>query len=277
MLFMMGKPAVSKILQASLLVIALFGSQTVQSQPDTLRFSTPITAFSLSPADDIYLALADGTIIKYAANLDSLLAYSPQRTGRVTLLEAWHGFKVFAFYNDFQAYTIFDRFLSRPVKYQLGETGNYYADMCTIGQDQQLWIYEETGLRLLKINPAYREAELEIPLEFILDPKAHRISYLKEYQNLLFLVDQQNGVYFFDNMGNYLRQIKVPGAVNCQFRKGNLYLLAGDQLHIFELYGTKHRTVYLPAGHWQGLLPLQQKILLIGKQMAVSIPYPATP
>ena len=274
---MMGKPAVSRILPVSLLVIALFGSRTVQSQADTLRFNAPITAFSLSPADDIYLALADGTIIKYAANLDSLLAYSPQRTGRVTLLEAWHGFKVFAFYNDFQAYTIFDRFLSRPVQYLLGETGGYYADMCTLGQDQQLWIYEETGLRLLKINPAYREAEIEIPLEFILDPKAHRISYLKEYQNLLFLVDRQQGIYVFDNMGNYLRQINVPGAGNCQFRQGNLYMIAGGLLHIIELYGTKHKTVPLPAGRWQGLLPLQQKILLIGQQMAISMPYPATP
>ena len=92
------------------------------------------------------------------------------------MLEAGHGFQIFAFYNDFQEYAILDRFLTRDTRYSLSQTSANYVDNCTFSRDQNLWAFEENQMRLVKINLSVREVEIEVPLEFIIDSQDHEIS-----------------------------------------------------------------------------------------------------
>lgn len=250
----------------------LFG-QSIKK--DTLHVSNDIIAFSQDRSNNIFLAFAGGDITKYSPNFDSLLSYSPTKVGDVTLLEAWHGFQIFTFYDQFQEYTLFNRYLTQDTHYSLVQTPVDYVDMCTISSDQNLWVFEENSLRLLKINTTIKEVTLEVPLEFIISNQEHHITFLKEYQNLLFIVDALSGVYIFDNLGNYLRKIEVTGVTKCDFRKDQLIYLVDNKIQLLNLYQQGPvQEIKIPPGKYLGLLPLEHSLILVEKNQLVRLALP---
>ncbi len=259
-------------LPAKLLLALWLGPLAALAQtapPDTLAFTAEITAFSQDRTGNVFLAFAGGAISKYSPALDSLIAFSPARLGDITLLEAWHGFQIFAFYADFQEYALLDRFLTRDTRYRLSSSPQDYIDISTISSDQKIWAFEESQLRLVKRNPNIREVTLEVPLEFIIDADDHRITYLREYQNLVFMVDALSGIYIFDNLGNYLKKIAAAGITHCSFYDDNLFYITGNRMVVANLYKAEQQELILPAGNYLGVLPSGNRFYLVSPKHLV--------
>lgn len=241
---------------------------------DSLEVETTITAFSKNRSGDIFLAFSGGAITKYNGGLDSIISFSPSKIGDITLIEAGHGFQIFTFYSEFQEFAILDRFLTRDTRYNLSQTSANYIDNCTFSRDQNLWVFEENQMRLVKINLSIREVEVEVPLEFIIDSQDHKISFIKEYQNLVFIVDELSGIYIFDNLGNYLRKIAAQGVRQCSFNNDNLYFIAENELHILSLYNIDVQLIQLPEDPYLGVLATPQNLYLILPKEVRSIMHP---
>lgn len=195
-----------------------------------------IVNYSLDRDGNIYVSLENGIITKYSANLDSLLSFSPTKTNPIDLLESWHGLKIFGFYQQFQEYIILDRFLSRELRYSLRFTAVNFVDIATIASDENLWLIDQGDFRLIKYNTILREPETVVPLDFIMDPRNQSITFMQEYQNLLFVVDILSGIYIFDNFGNYLNKVAVEGIERCSFYENYLVYLNRHTLTIRGLY-----------------------------------------
>jgi hypothetical protein len=258
-------------LRFSLIALSIFvlNKSYCQSVTDSLFFNTEITTFSQDRSGNIFLTFRGGAITKYSPSMDSLISFSPEKLGDISLLEAWHGFQIFAFYQEFQEFVLLDRFLTRDTRYPLSQSKGNYVDMCTIRSDQNLWIFEENQLRLIKLNLNIRAIDIETPLEFILDANAHSITFLREYQNLVFLVDELSGIYVFDNIGNYLRKIDAPGIVNCSFQGEHLFYLLDNEIHDIDLYKGDHDITTINSGDFIGVLPIAKALLLIKKDMVI--------
>ena len=136
---------------------------------DSLLVKDEITTFSQDRTGNIFLTFKGGAITKYSPIMDSLISFSPNKLGNITLLEAWHGFQIFAFFKEFQEFALLDRFLTRNTRFQLSQSSANYVNMCAISSDQNLWIFEENQFRLIKLNLSIRAIDIEIPLEFVLD------------------------------------------------------------------------------------------------------------
>lgn len=259
------------ILRISIIAGLLFGLNISygQSPTDTLLVNDEITAFSQDRTGNIFLTFKGGAITKYSPSMDSLISFSPKKLGDISLLEAWHGFQIFAFYAEFQEFVLLDRFLTRDTRYPLSQSSVNYVDMCAISSDQNLWIFEENQLRLLKLNLNIRAIELEVPLEFVLDANEHNITFLREYQNLVFLVDEYSGIYVLDNLGNFLRKIDAPGIKNCSFNGEHLFYLQENEVHDINLYQGSHAIIKISAGDYLGVLPLAEALLVVKKDMVI--------
>ena len=123
----MVKPV--KWLNTALSLYFVFFSLAAKAQPEPLNSietDEDIVSFSVDRTGNIFLGLTSGTIKKLSGNLDSLVVYNPTRVGAFTLLEAWHGFQVFAFNQKFQDFVLLDRFLTQENRYDLGATGLFY-------------------------------------------------------------------------------------------------------------------------------------------------------
>lgn len=252
-----------------LLVLNISYSQSIS---DSLLVADEITAFSQDRTGNIFLTFKGGAITKYSSSMDSLISFSPEKLGDITLLEAWHGFQIFAFYEEFQEFALLDRFLTRDTRYRLSQSSANYVNMCAISSDQNLWVFEENQLRLIKINLNIRAIDIEVPLEFVLDATEHKITFLREYQNLVFLVDKYSGIYIFDNMGNYLRKIEAPGIINCSFRNEHLFYLQNNEVHNIDLYQGTHEIIKINAADYLGVLPLEKGFLVVKKDMVIRFP-----
>ena len=72
--------------------------------------------------------------------------------------------------------------------------------------------------------------------------------YLRQYQNNVYLVDKNSGIFVFDNLGNYRKKLPFLGLDNITFRGDELVYVSGGQLHFFHLYRLSERTQPLPPG-----------------------------
>ena len=263
-----------KSFRISLIACLFFGLNISHSQSisDSLLVADEITSFSQDRTGNIFLTFKGGAITKYSPSMDSLISFSPEKLGDISLLEAWHGFQIFAFYEEFQEFALLDRFLTRDTRYRLSQSSANYVDMCAISSDQNLWVFEENQLRLIKLNLNIRTIDIEVPLEFILDANEHKITFLREYQNLVFLVDEYSGIYILDNLGNYLRKITAPGIINCSFRNEHLFYLQNNEVHAINLYQGTHEIIKISSGDYLGVLPLEKGLLVVKKDMVIRFP-----
>jgi len=173
--------------------------------------------------------------------------FSPPTRGRIGSIEAWNPMKILLFYEDRQALLLLDRFL-RPISNTDLRDLNYegIARAATPAADDGIWLFDETNLTLSKLDLRLRKVTVETPLNLILDRERFDVRQLREYQNMLYLLDYNNGIYVFDNLGNYKKSIPLNGLGYIGFRGNELYFVQDGQLHFYDLYTSTKRTVALP-------------------------------
>lgn len=173
--------------------------------------------------------------------------FSPPTRGRISNIEAWNPMKILLFYEDRQSLLLLDRFL-RPISTTDLRDINYegIAKAATLSSDDSFWLFDETNLTLSKLDLRLRKVTVETPLNLILDRERFDVRQLREYQNMLYLLDYNNGIYVFDNLGNYKKSIPFKGISYIGFRGNKLYFVQEGQLHFYDLYTSEKQSVDLP-------------------------------
>ncbi|KAA6437563.1 hypothetical protein ACD591_15935 [Rufibacter glacialis] len=228
------------------LLPALAGAQT-PAWP--LQFQVPAQGhalLSLDRFDRAYVADARQNILQVDTTGKVANRFSPTIQGRVTMVEAWSPAKISVFYDDRQRVQLLDRFLTPLGTADLRQFTDGTIRAATLAADDRLWLFDETTFRLLKVDTRVNQIVFENPLELLLDRRQHDITFLREYQNKLYMVDRLSGIYVFDNMGNYQKKLPLPHLTYIGFLGDELYYLAHNQLHFQHLYTFQTRTVPLP-------------------------------
>ncbi len=173
--------------------------------------------------------------------------FSPPTRGRISSIEAWNPMKMLLFYEDRQAILLLDRFL-RPISSTDLRDINYegIAKAATLSADDGLWLFDETNLTLSKLDLRLRKVSAETPLSLILDRERFDVRQLREYQNMLYMLDYNGGIYVFDNMGNYKKTLSFKKVSYIGFRGNELYFVQDGQLWFFDLYTSETKVVALP-------------------------------
>lgn len=226
-----------------------------------LPFEKPGAA-SVDPNGVLYVADALQNIVQLTPAGQRLQTYSAPVRGHVSSLDAGFTGKVLAFYDDRQALTIFDRFLSPMTVLQFADypaTAERLIRAATLAPDGTIWLYDERQLALVRLDPRDPGNATVVPLDLVLTSPRSDIRALHAYQNKLYLLDRTSGIYVFDIFGAFSRKIALPelGTVtDVQFRGDELLFLSPDgrALHFETLYTTAAppRRVGLsaaPGGH----------------------------
>ncbi|KAA3436529.1 hypothetical protein [Rufibacter hautae] len=215
----------------------------------TLAFQLPAKGnalLSIDRFDRVYLSDIRQNIIQLDTMGKVINTFSPPTQGRVAMVEAWSPAKISVFYDDRQRVQLLDRFLTPLGLADLREYTDGTIRAATLAADDRLWLFDETTFRLLKIDTRTNRAVYENPLELLLDRRQHDITFMREYQGKLYMVDRSSGIYVFDNMGNYQKKLPLPNLTYLGFVGDELYYLSDNQLHFQHLYTFQTRTVSLP-------------------------------
>ena len=202
---------------------------------------------SLDRRGILYVADANNNIHQYGPDGQALNVYSPPQRGHVAQLEAWNTTKILVFYDDRQQLLLLDRFVAPLGQFNLLDLLDGTVRAATLAPDDRLWLLNESDLTLRQFDPTGKGFTLSTPLDLLIGRSRPDFRFLREYQNNLYLVDRVNGIYVFDNLGNYRKKLPFTGLSTIGFRGDELYFLADGAVQFFHLYNFSQRIVPLPT------------------------------
>lgn len=186
---------------------------------------------SVDRRGNIFVSDQNGYLRQFSEQGDSLNIYAPAFSAPLSQLDAFWTVSIFLFSASQQQIEILDRFLNpinRSTMADLGITG--YISHASQGNNHGLWLYDETDLRLKKIDLSSGNLVQQQPLMALLPHSSLEILQIQERKNLLFLQIATEGIYLFDNQANFIKKIPIPGEVPAFIDQEFIYYLEGDYL-----------------------------------------------
>ncbi|WP_162418675.1 hypothetical protein [Cyclobacterium roseum] len=186
---------------------------------------------SVDRRGNIFVSDQNGYLRQFSEQGDSLNIYAPAFSAPLSQLDAFWTVSIFLFSASQQQIEILDRFLNpinRSTMADLGITG--YISHASQGNNHGLWLYDETDLRLKKIDLSSGNLVQQQPLMALLPHSSLEILQIQERKNLLFLQIATEGIYLFDNQANFIKKIHIPGEVPAFIDQEFIYYLEGDYL-----------------------------------------------
>ena len=202
---------------------------------------------SIDRNSNLFLTTKGGDVHKYSSNGDSIISYSPRKKANVSLIEAWSGLKVFLFFHDLQEYMLLDRFLRPSPFYSFDSRHILFSGIATIAGDENIWVLDPGDFSLKKYNSISNVVEFSTPLDLLLPIEDYNITFIREYQNLLFIVDANTGIHIMDNMGNYQKNIPITNLNHIGFIANQIYFLDANTISTFHIYNGATGTIKIPS------------------------------
>ena len=240
----------SKVTRVSLVLFWLGLSSVSAQQIGELVQSVEIrqpASISMDRKGKIYIADEEGNINRYDPSGNFELNYSPQKIGQIHLMEGWFSIRLFAFYRDYQEYLFLDRFLTPSPVYSIPQELVGFARVATLGNDDNIWIVDDSDISLKKLDKNVQFLIYNIQLNNVLKDEDHDINFIREYQNQLFINNSKEGLMVFDNLGNYKYQIPETGLEYLSFRGDELIYLKSGQLFLYDIYSQKKRSIEITS------------------------------
>ncbi|WP_323757674.1 hypothetical protein [Roseivirga sp.] len=233
---------------------------------ESITLNNPAHQVSIDRQGNLYVSSLNGSIDKYDSNGELQSHYSPTKRSSPQIIEAWQGLRVFAFYKDFQEYSFFNRFLSESERYSFNNqqvVSN--ASLSTIAADNNIWVLDAQELSLKKIDINNNEVISETNLSLILKNEINNFTYIREYQNLLFISDNKNGILVFDNIGNYLETLPLFNLNFFSFKGSTLISIQNGNILYFDIYTKQKKEVRLPDPSYTFALMENKRVFLFTK------------
>ena len=246
---LMAKISTSRLLKHSLIFLILIAFQNLVSAQgwkrlESITLKNSAHQVSIDRQGNLYVSSLNGAIDKYNSNGVLQSHYSPTKKSAPRIIEAWQGLRVFAFYKDFQEYSFFNRFLGESERYSFeNQQVVSYASLSTIAADNNIWVLDAQALSLKKIDTNNNEVISETNLSLVLKNKTNEFTYIREYQNLLFISDTKNGVLVFDNIGNYLETLPIFDLNFFSFKDSALISIQNGNILYFDIYTKQKKEV----------------------------------
>ncbi|RIJ37097.1 hypothetical protein D1627_13790 [Pontibacter oryzae] len=255
--------------------LSAHAQDTLQAPVLTYSHTLPVSSpTSISQDRNGYLYVLDNRLNLLRLNPlgHPVDTYSPQGRGRASSIHAWNPLKIVLFYESSQRLVLLDRFLRPVSSFDIIEISNQtISKLAAPAADIGYWLFNETTLTLSKFNPLARGTTIETPLNLILDQEQLDMRQLREYQNMVYLLDYNSGILVFDNLGNYKTRYTYPGVEYMGFKDNEVYFVKGNTLYFLDLYTQKERTITLPmrAKYNAALVGAHQLYLFSTKGMDV--------
>ncbi|MCB2407251.1 hypothetical protein [Hymenobacter lucidus] len=217
---------------------------------------------SLDRRGNLYVSDAQNNVHQYGPDGQPLNTYSPPQPGHTAQIEAWNTSKVLVFYDDRQEILLLDRFMAPLSQVRLPDLLDGMVRAATLAPDDRLWLLDESDLALRQYDPSGQRMGLNTPLDMLIGRARPDFRFMRQYQNNLYLVDRNSGIFVFDNLGNYRKKLPFLGVNTIGFRGDELYYLLDKTVRFFHLYNLTERTLPLPE------VATEVQQVVVGEQFA---------
>jgi len=229
-----------------------------------------IAGITVDRIGDFFLIQKKGGIKKYDPE-GKLMASLPKR--KPTLIEPWYHPAIFIYDRNSQKYFSYGRFFENMQEHKIAPEFAIDPYLVCPTHDNRLWILDKADYSLKKINPLTHEVVNEFTLD--VESSAPEFTYLKEYQNLLFLQEKNKNIWIINTLGKIITRIEINNPVNFSFFGQELYYLENNTIKFFDLLTEARRELPL-SGELKFALVTDERILTISTRNKISL-YNYTP
>jgi len=182
---------------------------------------TPLELY-INTTNDIFL-MQKGMLERYNADGTFFQNYGSIYINERTEIISINGFKTILFSPDFGKIIQLDNRLKEIDVIDAYNLGTYIITCVGSSYDNNfLWLWDAATQKLVKMDkdltPVYTSNTLSMLVGQNINP--HQII---ESGIMLYLVDLKNGIYIFDNQGNYIKTIPISNARNVKVIDGKIY------------------------------------------------------
>jgi hypothetical protein len=242
--------------------ISLVGYSQNFEHTNTIAFPNP-DKISVDRYGNLYVSDLKGNIQRFDKNGKKESVYSPQKIAKISLVEAWNTVKIFVFYKDLQEYVLLDRFMAGTpnIKFDMNSVG--FARCATFSTDNSIWLVDDVDFSLKRVDINTQKVLTSNPLQLVLPNQDYEISFMREYQNMLFVVDKLSGVLVFDNLGNFKKKLRISNLDFISFNGNSMYFIQDNQLVLFDLYTAEESKYALPIEKVSAAILFENKLITL--------------
>ena len=224
-----------------------------------------ITNVSVDRMGNFFFILKKGGIKKYDPDGKVMASLSKRKP---TLIEPWYHPSIFIYNRGTQKYFSFGRFFEDVKEYTLAPELAIEPYLVCPTHDNRLWILDKADFSLKKVNPLTQE----VVNEFVLDTgsAAPEFTYLREYQNLLFLQEKNFGIWIVNTLGKVITKIEIKNPGNFSFFGQELYYLENNTIRFFDLL-TEARHELALEGDLKFAIVTDERILTVSTKNKASL------
>ena len=215
---------------------------------------------------DLFLILKNGRIKKYDANGKVLASLKKGKTPE--LIEPWFHPMIFSYFRDEQKYVFYDYKLRVTQQQKIDPSIAVSPFLVCPTNDNKLLVLDEADWSIKKFNPVTSKVITEFGIDTVGLGVKPNFSYLREYQNLIFLLDKNSGIFIFSNLGKKINHIKCK-IQNFGFYGEELFYLLNDTITLYDLYSEKTREVRVESGKFA--IVTDERIFLVRENDRVVI------
>ena len=224
-----------------------------------------ITNVSVDRMGNFFFILKKGGIKKYDPDGKVMASLSKRKP---TLIEPWYHPSIFIYDRGTQKYFSFGRFFEDVKEYTLAPELAIEPYLVCPTHDNRLWILDKADFSLKKVNPLTQEVVNEFVLG--IGSAAPEFTYLREYQNLLFLQEKNFGIWIVNTLGKVITKIEIKNPSNFSFFGQELYYLENNTIRFFDLL-TEARHELALEGDLKFAIVTDERILTVSTKNKASL------
>jgi hypothetical protein len=225
-----------------------------------------IKAATVDRLGNFFLVLKKGRVNKYDANCKLVASAKIQ----ADLLEPWFHPSIFLFNRSQKKITRYGRHFENPVSTELDASWAIEPYLVTVRADNHIWILDKVDASLKHINPMTGATVSEFAIDTTQFASRPHFTHIREYQNMLFVLDQNAGILIFSIFGKQVEFINKIGIRSFNFVGEELYYASGSTIQFFDLTTEATREVKV-EGNNQFALVTDERIILVDDKNRVRV------
>ncbi|MCO5229791.1 MAG: hypothetical protein M9958_01415 [Chitinophagales bacterium] len=218
----------------NLLLYIILCTQTIvlgQVSPNGRTFiDDKVVSVAIDPLQQIYYTNTKKQLIKISNQIEKTYSYSDLMIDEHTSVIPQNPFKIILYKKEVGDFLVLDNRLNLSAKVNLFDLGYFSVTSLTVANDNKhLWVFDFDRQQIIKLDQQYNTVFQSNILTQILGKKINAIQLI-EKEDKLYLLDNKNGVYIFDNMGNYIKNYPIENAEKIWLISGQIYFYRDEQI-----------------------------------------------
>lgn len=201
---------------------------------------------SIDNRENVFYSDGEGNVYKTDGVGEILSQYSPLYQSKIDQLDAFSTTILFLFSKDLQQVVLLDRHLTPLNTFSLHHKDLGLIEAAGLGNGSILWAFDELGFSLKKYNYKTNEMLQVQPLPLVLTQDRIEVVEIQERQNMVLLKVKGEGIFVFDNQGNFLIQHPIILDQKLSFLNDHLYYTEDGTVCRLNVLSGEKETLQLP-------------------------------